>query len=225
MGSQLFLAFKISLREQDNRNFYKSFTFPTTQNKKKQIKTIILDQSSIILMNRFKQYFQISQSKILINIWQHSKDVPQWGNTWKWNIYLKGTNFCTYLILRVEKKIHFCTNFREWSFTKRFEGIIFANLDFIVAAVVVVFVVVVVVVVDDLQPVVVGELSSSWAWSSVWGDSNGKWKCCHSPTFNSIWKAAKGISYRTEERGNDWDFPFSSEIQAAKNQQEKKEVR
>ena len=95
--------------------------------------------------------------------------------------------------------------------------LIFANLDFIVVAVVAVFVVAVaVVVVDDLQPVVVGELGSSWAWSSVWGDSNGKWKCCHSPTFNSTWKAAKGISYRTKERGNDWDFPFSSEIQAAK---------
>ena len=130
LGSQLFLAFKISLREQDKRTFYKSFTFPKTQNKKKQIKTIMLDQSSITLMNRFKQYFQISQSKILINIWQHSKDVPQWGNTWKWNIYLKGTNFCTYLISRVEKKIHFCTNFREWSFTKRFEGINFRESRF-----------------------------------------------------------------------------------------------
>ena len=42
--------------------------------------------------------------------------------------------------------------------------LIFANLDFIVVTVVVVFVVAVaVVVVDDLQPVVVGELGSSWA--------------------------------------------------------------
>ena len=52
---------------------------------------------------------------------------------------------------------------------------------------------------------------SRWAWSSVWGDGNNEWKCCQTPTFSLIWKAAKWTLYWSKEQRNCWDFPFSSE--------------
>ena len=45
----------------------------------------------------------------------------------------------------------------------------------------------------------------------MWGDGNGEWKCCQTPTLNPIWKADKQTLYRTKERRNRWDFPFISE--------------
>ena len=60
---------------------YKNVTLPTTQ-----IKAITTGQSSITWMNHFKWYFQMCLGKVLMNIRQNSKDVPRWGNTWKWNL-------------------------------------------------------------------------------------------------------------------------------------------
>ena len=99
------------------------------------------------------------------------------------------------------KKLHFVgTNFRKWLFTKRFAGITFHESRFFV-----------IVVVDGLRPVAVTVLGSRWAWRLVWGDGNNEWKCCHSTISSSIWKAAKGTSYRTKEQNNGWDLPFSSD--------------
>ena len=76
---------RISLRDQDTKKLQNlHFTDHTKQDK--QVKALRLDQSSIIWMNHFKQYFQTSLSKLLTNIWQNSKEVPPWGNTWKWNL-------------------------------------------------------------------------------------------------------------------------------------------
>ena len=98
------------------------------------------------------------------------------------------------------RKKHFAsTNFCEWLFMKRFACINFLESRFFV-----------VFVIDGLlQTVVIGGLGSKWDWSSVWDDGNDKWKCCHSPIFNSKWKAAKDTSYRAKERRNSCDFPFS----------------
>ena len=52
--------------------------------------------------------------------------------------------------------------------------------------------------VDGLRLVVVDGLGSRWAWSSMWGDSNNKWRCCQPLTFNSTWKAAKRTLHRTK---------------------------
>ena len=69
------LTFRISLREQDTKQSYKTITLPTTQNKTKQINAIRLE-SWITWMNHFKQYIQTSLSNVLMSIWQSPNYVP-----------------------------------------------------------------------------------------------------------------------------------------------------
>ena len=76
------------------RSLTKTFALPATQNKTKQIKTIRLNQSSITWMNHFKQHFKASLNKVLMSIWQNSKEVPHWSSTWKWNILNRNLNGC-----------------------------------------------------------------------------------------------------------------------------------
>ena len=92
------LAFRISSWEKDVKKSFKTFTLQTTQNKIKQVKVIRLKRSSITSMNHFKQYFQTILSEILMNIWQNSKKVPQWGKyvTWEFKWWFQNASSTGY---------------------------------------------------------------------------------------------------------------------------------
>ena len=82
------------------------------------------------------------------------------------------------VIFAGRKKIHFAGNFCAWSLTKSFTGTDFRESRFFC-----------------------WWLTASrcrWAWSSMWGDGNNKWRCCQPLTFNSTWKAAKRTLHRTK---------------------------